>query len=85
MAITEAAGFEPAVAWLLESAEPSIKRGALVRVLAVDSRSNDDIMQIARCTDAIVPFLLQRQRNPSPMTPYRPALPFGPYIDYGFC
>jgi hypothetical protein len=35
-----------------------------------------------QCADKISPFLLQRQTNPNPQTPYKPGLPIGQYIYY---
>lgn len=35
------------------------------------------------CSDTIAPFLLERQSNLFPYTPYRPGLPGGPYTYFG--
>lgn len=35
------------------------------------------------CTDTVAPFLLERQSNLYPYTPYRPGLPSGPYTYFG--
>ncbi|MEF3301893.1 NUDIX domain-containing protein [Paenibacillus sp. GYB003] len=36
-----------------------------------------------RCTDRTAPFLLQRQTSKTPDRPYKPGLPFGPYVYFG--
>lgn len=42
----------------------------------------DEIVRV-RCTDDPAPFLLQRRTSKHPDKPYKPGLPYGPYVYFG--